>query len=458
MILVRHISLRFGINYIVIFMKKKTSIIILTYNNLALTKDCIESIRKYTEKDTYEIIVVDNCSQDETPGWLKAQSDLHVIFNQENVGFPKGCNIGIASSSKENDILLLNNDTIVTTNWLSNLQECLYSDEKIGAVGAVSNHGANLQACEFTYENFDEMQEKALKNNISDSSRWEEKICLIGYCMLIKREVIDELGGLNEGYTPGYIEDNDLSLRIVKLGYKLYLCHDAFIHHYLGTAFRKDEQKFNRLILKNRDYFEKKWNFDVFSFDHSKNLSIFLGREPQEILDYHSEIGASLLRIRYLFPNAHVVGVESDSSKFAISKLLGEVTDDIKKIPKNSFDTIFIGNVLEEVEKPLFFIHELKEYLKPGGYIIGEFSNINNIENICLLFKNSWYYQNFQKQNHFTKSDISKMFLEEGYIDGYFYPFSKEFTDEEKDVLKKFSLSEEVKNIYYSFRFQKGFF
>ena len=68
-------------------MKKKTSIIILTYNHLDLTKDCIESIRKYTEQDTYEIIIVDNHSQDETPEWLKTQSDLHVILNQENVGF-----------------------------------------------------------------------------------------------------------------------------------------------------------------------------------------------------------------------------------------------------------------------------------------------------------------------------------------------------------------------------------
>ncbi len=438
-------------------MKKKTSIIILTYNNLALTKDCIESIRKYTDRASYEIVVVDNNSVDDTRNWLREQKDLIVVYNDENVGFPKGCNIGIKASSKENDILLLNNDTIVTTNWLNNLQTCLYSDQKIGAVGAVSNHGANLQACDFTYENFDEMQEKAQKNNISDASRWEEKLCLIGYCMLIKREVMDKLGGLDEGYTPGYIEDNDLSLRIIELGYKLYLCHDAFIHHYLGTAFRKDEQKFNQLIFKNRAYFEQKWQFNVFTFDHHKNLSLFLAQDPQEILDYHCEIGSSLLRINYLFPNAHVVGVENDSTKLSISKKIGEVTDDITKLPKNSFDTIFIGNSLEEIDTPLLFLHEVKEYLKPGGYLIGEFSNINSIKNICLLLKGAWYYQNFQKQNHFTKDDILKMFMEEGYINGYFYPFSKEFNEEENEVFQKFSLENAMKNIYYSFRFQKTF-
>ena len=64
---------------------------------------------------------------------------------------------------------------------------------------------------------------------------------------------MDQLNGLDEGYTPGYIEDNDLSLNIIKLGYRLMLCHDSFIHHYLGTSFRKDEDKFNKIILKNRD-------------------------------------------------------------------------------------------------------------------------------------------------------------------------------------------------------------
>ncbi|HBD01570.1 MAG TPA: glycosyl transferase, partial [Lachnoclostridium sp.] len=74
----------------------KTSIIILTYNNLDYNKPCIESIRKYTKAGTYEIVVVDNNSTDGTKEWLEEQNDLKVIFNTENVGFPKGCNQGIS--------------------------------------------------------------------------------------------------------------------------------------------------------------------------------------------------------------------------------------------------------------------------------------------------------------------------------------------------------------------------
>ena len=431
-------------------MNSKTSIIILTYNNLDKTKDCIESIRKYTDKDSYEIIVVDNNSTDDTKLFLEEQDDIKVIFNEVNMGFPKGCNIGIANSEETYDILLLNNDTIVTKNWLSNLKKCLYSDKKIGAVGAVSNNGANLQGVDFTYNDFDEMQNLALKNNISDVRKWEEKVCLIGYCLLIKREVMDKLKGLDEGYTPGYIEDNDLSLNIIKLGYKLMLCHDSFIHHYLGTSFRKDEDKFNKIILKNRDYFEKKWNFNVFAFDNTKNSSIFLADSPNEVLDYNCGIGTSLLRIKYLFPTAKIIGVEKDNFKRETAKHFGTIVKDLEEL-NQKFDTIFIGNALESEEKPLYFIHNLKKYLKENGVIIGEIYNVASLKNIMLLLDNEWYYHNFTKQNHFTKKDLQTMFDKEGYKESIIYPF-KENLDDTLEISEK---NKNAINYYYSFKFIK---
>ena len=431
-------------------MNSKTSIIILTYNNLDKTKDCIESIRKYTDKDSYEIIVVDNNSTDDTKLFLEEQDDIKVIFNESNVGFPMGCNIGIANSEKTYDILLLNNDTVVTKNWLFNLKKCLYSDEKIGAVGAVSNNGANLQGVDFTYNNFDEMQDLASKNNISDVKKWEEKVCLIGYCLLIKREVMDQLNGLDEGYTPGYIEDNDLSLNIIKLGYRLMLCHDSFIHHYLGTSFRKDEDKFNKIILKNRDYFEKKWNFNVFVFDNTKNSSIFLADSPNDVLDYNCGIGTSLLRIKYLFPNAKIIGLEKDVFKREIAEHFGTIVKDLDEL-NQKFDTIFIGNALETEEKPLYFIHKLKKYLKEDGVIIGEISNIASLKNIMLLLDNEWYYHNFTKQNHFTKKDLQTMFNNEGYKEEVIYPF-KENLEDKNEISKK---NKDAINYYYSFKFIK---
>lgn len=183
-------------------MTNKTSIIILTYNNLKYTKNCIDSIKKYTKDNTYEIIIIDNNSIDGTRDWLKKQKNIKIILNDDNKGFPIGCNQGIEIADKENDILLLNNDTIVTKNWLENLKICLYSDNKIGAVGSVCNQNENMQGVDFTYDNLETMQKLAEINNKLDSNKWEEKVFLIGFCLLIKREVIEKIKKLDVNYTP----------------------------------------------------------------------------------------------------------------------------------------------------------------------------------------------------------------------------------------------------------------
>lgn len=76
-------------------MRHKTSIIILSCNTLEFLQLCIASIHEYTEAGTYEIIVVDNASEDGSAEWLKEQKNLRCIYNEENLGFPKGCNQGL---------------------------------------------------------------------------------------------------------------------------------------------------------------------------------------------------------------------------------------------------------------------------------------------------------------------------------------------------------------------------
>ena len=431
---------------------RKITIIILTYNNLELTQKCLASIKKYTPKDLYELLVIDNNSTDETVAYLKNEPDIRSVFLPASIGFHKGCNLGL-NLTTDTDILFLNNDTIVTPNWLENLQKCLYSNESIGAVGAVSNDNANLQGASFDVTNPLDIDELIIKNNQSDPQKWEEKVCLIGFCMLIKREVINRLSGFDEGYSPGYIEDNDLSLQILKLGYKLYLCHDAFIFHALGSSFRQDTEKFNNLILTNRQYFYQKWHFPVFAFDHFKNSSLFLAANPQKILDYHCEIGASTLKIKYLYPKACVIGVEKNRHQRVFASLFTKVYQDLKDLKDLTFDTIFIGDFLEQTANPLIFLHKLATYLKDGGYIIGEFHNLCSFRNYELFLKEEWYYTNFFQKHSYTKNDIMKMFTSLGFKNGTFYPFSHTLTPLEEGKSKALPFDSSI--YYYAFRFQK---
>ena len=437
-------------------MKRKTSIIILTYNNLECTKVCIESIKKYTPKDTYEIIVIDNASTDDTINYLKERKDIKVILNKENLGFPKGCNEGILFADKENDILFLNNDTVVTTNWLDNLKTCLYSDEKIGAVGAVCNQNENRQGVDFKYETLDEMQQKAKENNISNKDKWEEKVFLIGFCILIKKEVIEKIKELDEKYSPGYIEDNDLSLRIIKQGYKLMLCHDVFIHHYLGTAFRKDLNKFYKVLYKNRDYFYNKWNFNTFSFDDIKSASYPLIENPKKVLDINCGIGTTILELKYKFKNIIIEGVESDDNKRDISKHLTKVYKNIKET-KNKYDYILIGNLLEKEKEPSKFLQDIKNYLTNDGYLIGEFTNYSNIKIINKLLSGECLNIFKENKNYFTPTEIKKFLKENNFSDCTFFYWYEYLNEEEQELLNLLQEKNKyIKYTYYTFKTKKA--
>ena len=248
-------------------MHQKTSIIILSCNTLELLQLCIASIYEYTEAGTYEIIVVDNASEDGSAEWLREQKDLRCIYNEENLGFPKGCNQGLEIATGT-ELLLLNSDTVVTKDWLKNLRRALCSSSKVGAVGCVTNYCSNNQRIEASYKNIEEMLAFAADYNKSDSVLWEKRTKLVGFCYLFKREVLEKIGFLDERFSPGNYEDDDFSLRILQAGYDLLLCRDTFIHHFGSASFEKKlkvqneaemRERYNATLMRNQAIFFEKW-------------------------------------------------------------------------------------------------------------------------------------------------------------------------------------------------------
>ena len=332
-----------------------TSIIILTYNKLEYTKSCIESIRKYTDRDSYELIVVDNHSTDGTVEWLQQQADIHAIYNSENLGFPKGCNQGMTIAVGDN-ILLLNNDVIVTYNWLNKLRNCLYSCEDIGAVGAVTNNCSNYQMIPVSYPSLEEMHKFAYEYNLSQREQWEERLKLVGFCLLIKREVVDKIGCLDEMFTPGNFEDDDYSVRIRRAGYRLMLCRDTFIHHFGGASFRADQKEYASLLVENCKKFESKWGYDPHCTMNICEEIVNLMNTPQDdpirVLEVGCGCGGTLLRIKSKYRNAVLYGIEVNAGAAKDASLFAEiVTADIETVtlnyPERFFQYIILANVLE---------------------------------------------------------------------------------------------------------------
>ncbi|MCL6446206.1 MAG: glycosyltransferase [Alicyclobacillus sp.] len=405
-----------------------SSIIILTHNKLAYTQACIESIREHTTPGTYEIIVVDNHSTDDTRAWLSAQHDIICIFNDRNVGFPAGCNQGIRAARGEN-IVLLNNDTVVTHNWLENLLLCLYSAEDIGAVGPVTNNSSYAQSIPVSYETLEEMHEFARNYNQHDPQKWEQRLKLVGFCLVVRRRVIDQVGLLDERFSPGNFEDDDFCLRVLKSGYRLMLCRDTFIHHYGSTTFKDNVMVFNQLLLQNAKKFKEKWGFDAtysmnIRYDILQLMNHHKRHEEIKVLEVGCACGGTLLQIKNMYPRARLYGIELNERAVEIASHFADVRAmDVEgeiDFDQDFFDYIIFADVLEHLYDPWAVVKKFRDYLSANGMLLASIPNVMHHSVIRDLINGNWTYTDagLLDRTHirfFTLREIDKMFAEAGY-------------------------------------------
>jgi GT2 family glycosyltransferase/tetratricopeptide (TPR) repeat protein/2-polyprenyl-3-methyl-5-hydroxy-6-metoxy-1,4-benzoquinol methylase len=240
-----------------------TSIVILSHNQLPLTRWCVDSIRLLTD-EPYEVVLVDNGSTDGTPEYLRAlaASDgrVKVVLNAENRGFPAGCNQGIAAS-RGSQVLLLNNDTVVTTGWLARMLRALHSSPSVGLVGPCSNRVSGEQRVPVTYSQGDlnGLDGFAWEWGRKHDRQAEETDRLVGFCLLIKRPVIEAVGVLDEGFGVGNFEDDDYCRRALRAGFHAVIARDAFVHHVGGATFAASGVDYDGLMRRNAERFRAKW-------------------------------------------------------------------------------------------------------------------------------------------------------------------------------------------------------
>lgn len=407
---------------------KKTSIILLTYNNLDDTALCVESIRSNTPADSYELIVVDNHSTDGTPDWIQEQTDIRFIRNESNRGFPAGCNQGIQTAQEGNDILLLNNDTMVMPNWLQNLQRCLYSREDVGAVGPVTNCCSNDQQIQIDRSKESSLLSFARKFNRAKPN-YERKIKLVGFCLLIRRTVVQKIGLLDERFYPGNYEDDDYSFRIQRAGYQLLLSKNTFIYHKGSASFGKDPKAYQTALEVNAKKFEGKWGFnatystfvryDILSFMQPKQNS------PLRVLEVGCACGATLLKIKEQFPNAEIYGIECNAASAAIASRFADIQSvDIEQVQLDydtqTFDYILFADVLEHLRDPERALRNVRQYLKTGGAVLASIPNIMHYSVLSGLLNGNFTYQDagILDRTHlrfFTLAEIIRLFAVCGY-------------------------------------------
>lgn len=235
-----------------------TSIIIPTYNKLEYLKKCIDSIAAHTP-EPHEIIVIDNASVDGTDTYLQGNHHrLRYKINQHNYGFAGSINQGLRMA-RGSHLLLLNNDTVVTPHWLRNLLACVQSDNRVGLAGPVTNYISGEQQIPTSYTNLEQMQQFAEQYNELDSNKWISTQQIIGFCVMMRRDVFERLGFMDEGFEIGNCEDDDYSLRARLLGYELVMARDTFIHHFGSISMKELGTQFEHVYEKNMLYYSQKW-------------------------------------------------------------------------------------------------------------------------------------------------------------------------------------------------------
>lgn len=235
-----------------------TSIIIPTFNKKSLLLQCLDSIEAHTSYP-YEVIVVDDASSDGTSEALRHRRKVRLAVHAENAGFAGSVNTGLMMA-KGRTILVLNNDVLVTENWLSNMLSCLNSEPDIGAVGPVTNYIGGEQQIEAPYRDIAEMWGFAAAHNRKDPQRWRRTDRLVGFCLLMKRETVIRTGYFDEGYRVGNYEDDDWMIRLRLQGLKLMIAGDAFIHHFGSETMKSlNHADVSQTSKANQDYFHQKW-------------------------------------------------------------------------------------------------------------------------------------------------------------------------------------------------------
>lgn len=244
---------------------KPASIIVLTFNGLEFVRLCLESVIEHTDAP-YELIVVDNGSDKDVIDYLEGvqkniTARMHLIRNGENKGFPYGCNQGIMRS-KGDYIVLLNSDTIVTDGWLSGLINTADTDPDIGIVGPLTNN--TLPGDQMIPRGYTDIKGLvSFAEDIRNRNKGKLKVLqdpdfLTGFCLLIKREVIDNIGLLDAHFGIGTFEDNDYCWRARAGGYKPAIAQDVFIHHRLMGSFESNNIDIDRTSQGNLAYFNRK--------------------------------------------------------------------------------------------------------------------------------------------------------------------------------------------------------
>ncbi len=239
-------------------------VVVPVYNAAHDVQRCVESVLAHTTGD-YRLILIDDASTDAgVSGYLatlraRGLPQIVILGNERNLGFTLTANRGMREARAGVDVVLLNSDTVVTGGWLDALVRCAQSDAAIGTITPFSNNAEICSLPRFCENNAwpEGVDPEPLAQALRAAAApvYPDLPTGVGFCLYIRRALLDEIGDFDPVFGLGYGEENDFCMRAAAAGYRNVLCDDAFVVHTGGSSFgdkRSALSKVNSAILLER--------------------------------------------------------------------------------------------------------------------------------------------------------------------------------------------------------------
>lgn len=346
-------------------------IILPVYNGLTFVKECINSILACTGDSTYRLYVVDDCSDSYTMSFLENQAReypqcISLHRNIQNLGFVRSCNTGIKLGSAPY-VVLINSDVIVTPGWLSRLIRCAESDSRIASVNPFSNYASNINIPLVPGSNFYGIDSVLAQHS---PRSYPDVVTGVGFCMLLRRSALEDVGLFDEIFGQGYCEDSDLCMRLTSRGYRTVIADDVYVYHKGRATFTNRDERYRQ----NRKIFDSRWadeyhrQFRAFRAADPLKPSRDLFKIPQQ-WDPIPSMRETYRQMRSCFRERNLVGV------------VREVVRGLRRLPKAERNLV-TPEVVARITRPG---HLRVTYVLPALTIAGGVLSVVQLVNELIL-------------------------------------------------------------------------